>query len=217
MQPCKERRAKSTLLTKLAAELAQSGTPVYYYTQERLNVRCARRLMALLPEDPDRVPVYLADSSAAPDLFALLRAARREIQTGVLILDGLELMVENRSPYPAANPFSEVHLREAAAATTLNEFAKQCHLPVLAAVPLSRDTEHRTDHRLTLSDVRYHRRFVDEADTVVLLYRDGYYNDAGKGSPQPAEWIVAKNRFGPTGTRSVLFDAEAGRYAASTH
>lgn len=189
---------------------------MYYYTQECLNVRCARRLMVLLPEDPDRVPVYLADSSANPDLFALLRAARREIQTGVLILDGLELMVENRSPYPAANPFSEVHLREAAAATTLNEFAKQCHLPVLAAVPLSRDTEHRTDHRPTLSDVRYHRRFVDEADTVVLLYRDGYYNDAGKGSPQPAEWIVAKNRFGPTGMRSVLFDAEAGRYAAST-
>ena len=93
--------------------------------------------------------------------------------------------------FAAANPFSEVHLREAAAATTLNEFAKQCHLPVLAAVPLSRDTEHRTDHRPTLSDVRYHRRFVDEADTVVLLYRDGYYNDAGKGSPQPAEWICS--------------------------
>ncbi len=189
---------------------------MYYYTQERLNVRCARRLMALLPEDLDRVPVYLADSSADPDLFALLRAARREMQTGVLILDGLELLVENRSPYPAANPYSEVHLREAAAATALAEFAKQSHLPVLAAVPLSRDTEHRTDHRPTLSDVRYHRRFVDEADTVVLLYRDGYYNDAPKESPQSAEWIVAKNSFGPTGTRRVLFDAEAGRYAAST-
>ena len=84
-------------------------------------------------------------------------------------------------------------------------------------MPLSRDTEHRTDHRPTLSDVRYHRRFVDEADTVVLLYRDGYYNDAGKGSPQPAEWIVAKNRFGLTGTRFVCFDAEAGRYTALTH
>jgi replicative DNA helicase len=195
---------------------AQSGTPVYYYTQERLNVRCARRLMALLPEELENVLVYLADSTADPDLFALLRAARREISTGVLILDGLELMVENRSPYPAANPFSEVHLRKAAAATVLNEFAKRCHLSVLAAVPLSRDTELRAGHRPTLSDVRYHRRFVDEADTVVLLYRDGYYSDAGKGSPQTAEWIVARNRFGPTGTRRVLFDAEAGRYAAST-
>ena len=170
---------KSTLLQHLAAELARSGTPVYYYSQERLNVRCARRLMALLPEELENVPVYLADSTADPDLFALLRAARREISTGVLILDGLELMVENRSPYPAANPYSEVHLRKAAAATALAEFAKQCHLPVLAAVPLSRDTEHRTDHRPKLSDVRYHRRFVDEADTVVLLWRDSYYSDGG--------------------------------------
>lgn len=197
---------------RLAAELAESRVPVYYYTQERLNVRCARRLLSLLPDDVRHVPIFLADSAADPDLFSLLRSARGEMQCGVLILDGLELMVENRSPYPAANPYSEVYLREAAAATTLSEFAKQCHLPILAAVPLSRDTEHRADHRPTLSDVRYHRRFVDEADTVVLLYRDGYYNDAPKGSLQPAEWIVAKNSFGPTGAHRVLFDAEAGRY-----
>lgn len=123
--------------------------------------------------------VFFADSTADPDLFALLRAARREMQTGVLILDGPELMVENRSPCPAANPYNEVCLREAASAMVLNEFAKQCHLSVLAAVPLSRDTEHRTDHRPKLSDVRYHRRFVDEADTVVLLWRDSYYSDGG--------------------------------------
>ena len=204
---------KTTLLLHLAAEHANSGVPVYYYTQEHLNVRCARRLMALLPEDLLNVPVYLADSVADADLWTLLRAARREIQTGVLILDGLELMVENRSPYPTANPYSEVHLREAAAATVLAEFAKQCRLPVLAAVPLSRDTEHRADHHPMLTDIRYHRRFVDEADTVVLLYRDGYYNDAGKGSPQPSEWIIAKNSFGPTATHRVCFDAEVGLYS----
>jgi replicative DNA helicase len=101
---------------------------------------------------------FFADSTADPDLFALLRAARREMQTGMLILDGPELMVENRSPCPAANSYNEVCLREAASAMVLNEFAKQCHLSVLAAVPLSRDTEHRTNHRPTLSDVRYHRR-----------------------------------------------------------
>lgn len=182
---------KTTLLWKLAAELAAAGTPVYLYSPERVSRIVAERLRTLLGADARRLPIRVAHGSM--DLMTLLRMARREIPGGVLLLDGVELLFEKRAPYPAANPYSETHLEKAAAAVVLKEFAKQCRLPLIVTVPLSRDIDLRTDRRPTLSDVRCHRRFVDEADKVILLYRDSCYHDGGDPALQ---YRIAKDAPG---------------------
>lgn len=179
---------KSTLLWKLAAELADSGTPVCFYSSERISARSAERLKTLLGANAANLPIRVADGPV--DLETLLRMARRELGDGVLLLDGLREPIGKRCPYPAKNPYSETHLEEAAAAVMLKEFAKQCRLPVVLTVPLSRSTELRSDHRPTLADVRWHRRFVDEADAVVLLYREDCYHDGGDPAMQ---YIMAKD------------------------
>ena len=173
---------KTALLLTLAAELAALGTPVYYYSSEHAMERGAGLWKSLHGTDTGRLPIRVATGQI--DLETLLRMARREIQDGVLLLDGLEPMIEKRSPYPAANPYSASHLWEASAAVVLKEFAKQCRLPVVMTVPLSRDIVLRADHRPTLSDLRYHRRFAEEADAVVLLYCEGCYIDGGDPAVQ---------------------------------
>lgn len=192
---------KTTLLWKLAAELAATGTPVYLYSAERISRTAAERLRTLLGADARQLPIRVADGPI--DLETLLRMARREIPSGVLLLDGIEPLFEKRAPYPAANPYSETHLGEATAAVLLKEFAKQCRLPLIVTVPLSRDVELRADRRPTLSDVRCHRRFVDEADKVVLLYRDSCCHDGGDPALQ---YRIAKDAPGsaePWGWRAL--------------
>ena len=173
---------KTALLLTLAAELAALGTPVYYYSSEHAMERSAGLWKSLHGTDAGRLPIRVATGQI--DLETLLRMARREIQDGVLLLDRLEPMIEKRSPYPAANLYSASHLWEASAAVVLKEFAKQCRLPVVMTVPLSRDIALRADHRPTLSDLRYHRRFAEEADAVVLLYCEGCYIDGGDPAVQ---------------------------------
>ena len=92
-------------------------------------------------------------------------------------------------------------------AVMLKEFARQCRLPLIVTVPLSRDVELRADRRPALSDARHHRRCIDEADRVVLLYRDSCCHDGGdpalqyliakdaSGSAEPCGWQALDNRL----------------------
>ena len=90
--------------------------------------------------------------------------------------------------------------------------AKELNVPVVLLSQLSRATEGRNDKRPLLSDLRESGSIEQDADIVLFLYRDAYYN---KDSPKQniAECIVAKNRHGETGTVDLIWDGQYTRFS----
>ena len=85
----------------------------------------------------------------------------------------------------------------------LKLLARELDCPVLVLSQLSRAPETRTDHRPMLSDLRESGSIEQDADIVIFLYRDEYYNKENTEKPGECEVIVAKHRSGPTGTIDV--------------
>lgn len=91
--------------------------------------------------------------------------------------------------------------------------AKELNVPVITLSQLSRAVESRTDHRPVLSDLRESGSIEQDADIVMFLYREGYYN---KKAPDltVSECIVAKNRHGETGTVNLRWDGQYTKFSS---
>ena len=94
----------------------------------------------------------------------------------------------------------------------LKVMAKELNVPVILLSQLSRGVESRTDKRPMLSDLRESGSIEQDADIVLFLYRESYYN---KESPKKniSECIVAKNRHGETGTVELIWDGQYTRFS----
>jgi replicative DNA helicase len=94
----------------------------------------------------------------------------------------------------------------------LKVMAKELNVPVILLSQLSRAVESRTDKRPMLSDLRESGSIEQDADIVLFLYRDAYYN---KESPKQniSECIVAKNRHGETGIVELVWDGQYTRFS----
>ena len=117
---------------------------------------------------------------------------RRIDNLGMVIIDYLQLMTGGKPGDNRVSIISDI-------SRSLKIMAKELNVPVICLSQLSRAAESRTDKRPMLSDLRESGAIEQDADEVVFIYRDGYYNENTEEA-NVAEIIVAKNRHGETGT-----------------
>lgn len=131
------------------------------------------------------------------ELRARCRKLKMEYDIGLVVIDYLQLMDASKNNASRQADISEI-------SRSLKVLAREIGVPIIALSQLSRAPEQRPDHRPMLSDLRESGSIEQDADMVMFLYRDDYYNpDTDKKNV--AEVILAKNRAGSTGTAELLW------------
>ena len=130
---------------------------------------------------------------------------RRVSNLGLVVIDYLQLMQSAGSGHSWSNESRTQAVSDIS--RMLKIMAKELNVPVVCASQLSRANESRQDKRPMLSDLRESGSIEQDADVVIGLYRDGYYNKESE-NPNLAEAIVLKNRKGATGTVQLSWLAE---------
>ncbi len=130
--------------------------------------------------------------------------AEKDLDLGLVIVDYLQLMRGYGRPENRQQEISEI-------SRSLKAMARELNVPVIAVSQLSRAVEQRTPKRPQLSDLRESGAIEQDADLVLLIYREDYYNpnSSKKGI---AEIIVAKQRNGPIGTVELMFQKDYARF-----
>jgi replicative DNA helicase len=151
--------------------------------------------------------IYL-DDSAGLTVSQMKAKLRRLHNLGLIVIDYLQLMgsgsrIENR-------------VQEVSMITrSLKVMAKELNVPVICLSQLSRAAEQRQGHRPMLSDLRESGSIEQDADSVLFLFREAYYNDdenSEPANPNTAVCIVAKNRHGSTGDVTLGWQGEYTRF-----
>ena len=144
-------------------------------------------------------PIYIDDSAALSVLELRAKARRLKAQYDIkmIVLDYLQLMQGPSGVESRQQEISEI-------SRSLKALAKELSLPVIAVSQLSRAVEQRSDHRPQLSDLRESGAIEQDADLVLLLLREEYYNPTEENKGM-AELIIAKQRNGPVGSINLAF------------
>src|SRR5687767_9822865 len=140
-----------------------------------------------------------------------MRAKARRLQAehglSMLVVDYIQLMT-------GRGRFENRTLELASISRSLKGLAKELSVPIVVLSQLSRAPESRSDHRPQLSDLRESGALEQDADVVILIYRDDAYNkDPNSPDAGTAELILAKQRNGPTGVVRLAFLREQTRFA----
>lgn len=151
-------------------------------------------------------PIFIDDTPAISvmELRAKARRLKAHHQIKLIILDYLQLMRGLGSAESRQQEISEI-------SRSLKALARELNVPVIGVSQLSRAVEARTDHRPLLSDLRESGAIEQDADVVVLILREEYYNPAPENQGI-AEIIIAKQRNGPVGTLKLAFIKEYTRF-----
>ena len=152
------------------------------------------------------LPVYL-DDTAGIHIGEMKGKLRRLRDVSLVVIDYLQLMTGGDGKKRSDNRVQEVSEMTRA----LKIMAKEFNVPVIVLSQLSRGPESRQERRPMLSDLRESGSIEQDADIVLFLYRDAYYNKESD-SPGSAECIVAKNRHGETGTVAFGWDGEHTKF-----
>jgi replicative DNA helicase len=149
-----------------------------------------------------QVPIYIDDSGSITVTEIRSRCRRLQSAEGLsaVFIDYLQLLrpgtmtrSQNRN-----DELSEI-------CRVLKATAKDLQIPIIALAQLNRGVESRNDKRPMLSDLRDSGAIEQEADMVAFLYREAYYNPESAPEPDLTEFIIAKQRNGPTGTVKLRF------------
>ena len=148
--------------------------------------------------------IYLDECSGVtvPQIKAKLRRMKN---VGLVVIDYLQLMDSATKSDNRVLVISEITRQ-------LKIMAKELDIPVLLLSQLNRGVESRPDKRPMLSDLRESGSIEQDADIVMFLYRDAYYNKESE-RPNISECIVAKNRHGETGTVELIWDGQYTRFS----
>ncbi len=148
----------------------------------------------------ERAPLWIDDSSDIDILELRAKARRLHAQEksrgtdglGLIILDYLQLMRPDRSSESRVEQVGQI-------SRGLKILARELNVPVIAVSQLNRSPEQRPDKRPLLSDLRESGQIEQDADLVMFIYRDEYYNGEQTEKPGVAEINIAKHRNGPAG------------------
>lgn len=221
---------KSALVLNLAVNsVLQSGLPAVIFTLEMQSEELSMRILSSMakvdgkkiktknfgPNDlshiskaaskMSKMPIYIDDTSAIGlmEIMSVCRKKKAEEGLGLVVIDYLQLMGVNKS-VPREQQISEI-------SRGLKAMAKDLGIPVIALSQLNRVTEttsktydkggsSKSNNRPTSSNLRESGAIEQDADAILLIYRDDYYNKENSPEPGVAEIIITKNRGGDTGT-----------------
>ncbi len=217
---------KSALGLGVAANLAvRRGIPVALFTLEMSKSEVTQRLMCseakvesqrlrtgkLSADDWPRLtaacdklakaPIYVDDTGSITMMEIRSKARRlksKHPDLGLIIVDYLQLMTSGMTAENRVQEVSQI-------SRSLKVLARDLDVPIIALSQLSRAVEQRHDKRPILSDLRESGSIEQDADIVMFIYRDEYYNAEESEQQGLAEVIVAKHRNGPTDTVKLSF------------
>ena len=139
------------------------------------------------------------------ELRSKCRKYKLEHNLDIIMIDYLQLMTGSGRTESRQLEIAEI-------SRSLKSLARELNVPVIALSQLSRQVEQRPDHRPMLSDLRDSGAIEQDADVVMFLYRDDYYNrDSDKSGI--LEVIIAKQRNGPIGTVELVWIPEYTKFA----
>lgn len=155
--------------------------------------------------------LVIDDTSAisVSELRSKCRKLKLEKNLGLVIIDYLQLMSGGKRAESRQQEISEI-------SRSLKSLAREINVPVIALSQLSRAVEQRPDKRPMLSDLRESGAIEQDADVVMFLYRDDYYNRDTE-EPGVSEIIIGKQRNGPTGTVKLAWLAQYTKFANLEH
>ena len=217
---------KTALAVQFGFKIAKKGLPVAIFSLEMSKGQLVQRLLAgeakiestrlragnIQQEEWEplteaisklaELPIFIDDSSN-PTVSEIKKKAQKlqaenDGKLGLILIDYLQLM----------DGGSDNRVQELSRITRgLKGMAKDLNVPVVVLSQLSRSVEQRTNKRPMLSDLRESGSIEQDADLVMMIYRDDYYNP-NTSDGGIAELILAKHRNGPTGTVKLLFDSQ---------
>ena len=153
-------------------------------------------------------PIYIDDTPGITvmEIRAKCRKLKMEKNIGLIVIDYLQLIQGSGKK----NTSREQEISEIS--RSLKILAKELNVPVIALSQLSRGAEKRDDKRPMLSDLRESGAIEQDADIVIFLYRDDYYNEDSE-EKNVAEVIMAKHRGGSTGTVKLAWMPSYTKFA----
>lgn len=153
-----------------------------------------------------RMEIYIDDTAGISMMEMKAKCRRMKVEKGLdlIVVDYLQLMQIDGKVESRQQEISAI-------SRGLKGLAKEMECPVLALSQLSRAPELRSDHRPILSDLRESGAIEQDADVVLFLYRDEYY-DKESEKKNIGEVIISKHRNGPTGSVELVFKQEYTKF-----
>ncbi|TSC79666.1 MAG: Replicative DNA helicase [Candidatus Peregrinibacteria bacterium Gr01-1014_25] len=164
--------------------------------------------MGPIMDEMSKANIFIDDSvaSSMPELRTKARRLQMEHGLDLLIIDYLQLMSTGNAGY-VGNRVQEI----SEISRSLKQIARELHIPILALSQLSRAVENRPGNIPQLSDLRESGSIEQDADVVLMMYREDYYEE-DSDRPGVTDIYIRKHRNGPTGRIELLFKKEQMRF-----
>lgn len=229
---------KTALALNIAVNAARAGKVVVLFSLEMSKLQLGNRILstasgvdsmhlntgnlsdgdmsALIDalDEMSRLKLMIDDTPGVTifDIRAKVRRLKHEFGLDLIVIDYLQLMQGGRSRLSEQNRQQEI----SEISRSLKALAREMDVPVLALSQLSRSVEMRAEKKPQLSDLRESGSLEQDADMVMFLYRDEYYNREDDSNKNIAELILAKNRNGPTTSIRLQFQKDIMRFGDLT-